>query len=706
MDISREALRNAEDLVFGLDIGTRSIVGTVGYMGAGGFKVVDIVTKEHETRAMLDGQIHDINKVGETIRYVKHELEKKIGKPLRDVCIAAAGRVLKTVLMHEDYIFEEEMKINSEHIYTLDLLTVEKAHKQLAKENAEYKFYCVGYTPVKYYLNDYEIGNLEGHKAQKIGVDLLATFLPEEVVDGLYSAVDYAGLSVANLTLEPIAAMNVAIPENFRLLNIGLVDVGAGTSDICITKDGSVTAYGMIPSAGDELTEIIAKTYLVDFLSAEKIKLAAGKKKTITYKDVLGISHKVTPADVQALLEIQVDKITGEVAKKICELNGGKPVSAVFVVGGGGKFPGFTRLLAKHLGIAEERVALRGEEVLREIEFMTEVKKDPLLVTPIGICINYYNQKNNFIFATINGERIKLYDNNHLTVVDAVVQAGMPNDCLFPKRGKELTFTVNGKSRLVRGEAGEPAVIKLNGASVGINARITKNDIIEISESTAGEEGCITVGELEEYKSTVNFKVNDINISCPKYAYVNGVMQPADYGIKQDDKVVMENYYSLKQLFDFMDIDMVGKKILVNNAPADENTIVYENFDVKYSDAMLRYEDLQEAEPQDIKPEKTAVPIEPVSEKQYEAPAEKTNQPEAAIMPDKEEPVDITVIINNTPVTLSGKSSYVFVNIFDFYPFDLTKANGVELITRTNGRQAEFTAQLNDGDVIELYWRK
>lgn len=86
--------------------------------------------------------------------------------------------------------------------------------------------------------------------------------MPEEVVDGLYAAVEIAGLEVANLTLEPIAAMNVAIPENFRLLNIALVDVGAGTSDICITKDGSIIAYGMIPCAGDEISETIANITL------------------------------------------------------------------------------------------------------------------------------------------------------------------------------------------------------------------------------------------------------------------------------------------------------------------------------------------------------------------------------------------------------------------------------------------------------------
>ena len=65
--------------------------------------------------------------------------------------------------------------------------------------------------------------------------------------------------------------------------------------------------------------------------------------------------------------------------------------------------------LAGHLDLPTERVALRGEEVLKEVTFEQEdIKKDPLLVTPIGICLNYYEQKNNFIMVRFNGERLKL----------------------------------------------------------------------------------------------------------------------------------------------------------------------------------------------------------------------------------------------------------------------------------------------------------
>ena len=74
-----------DDFVFGLDIGTRNVVGTVGYMKNGRFQAAAIVSKEHETRAMLDGQIHDIGKVGDTIRTIKHELESENRGSLQDM---------------------------------------------------------------------------------------------------------------------------------------------------------------------------------------------------------------------------------------------------------------------------------------------------------------------------------------------------------------------------------------------------------------------------------------------------------------------------------------------------------------------------------------------------------------------------------------------------------------------------------------------
>lgn len=592
-----ENIKFPERMVFGLDIGTRSVVGTVGYMDHKKFKVAAQCVKEHDTRAMIDGQIHDIAKVGQVIYKVKTELETMLNRPLTDVCIAAAGRVLKTLTIHVEHEFEEETPITNEHVYSLDMLGIENAHEKLMEEDSGIHFFCVGYSVVKYYLNEYEIHQLEGHRARKIAADVLATFLPEEVVNSLHASVEEAQLKVANLTLEPIAAIQLAIPEQFRLLNIALVDIGAGTSDICITKDGSITAYGMIPVAGDELTEILVREFLVDFKTGEKIKIASGKKKTFTYKDIIGISHKITQAEVLSLLNPVLDRMAESIALKIKELNGGKSVSAVFVVGGGGKIVGFTDMLAEKLGIQKERVALRGSEVMGNIDFLSQnIKKDSLLVTPIGICLNFYNQKNSFIFMYFNGERIKLYDNDKLTVMDAAIQADYPNDCLFPRRGKDLVFRVNGKQRIVRGLPGDGATILLNGEEVSLQAAIKQNDRVIIRDSTVGPAAICAIGELPEYDGSIVFEVMDKKITCPKFAQVNGNLESAYYEIKQNDRIEFLNYYTVEQLVQFLDIDIESMKLYVNNRAAGLQDKVYENFSFRWEQLTGTYQDLEESE--------------------------------------------------------------------------------------------------------------
>ena len=734
---------NGVPLVFGLDIGTRNVVGTVGYKEENEFVVAAQFIKQHETRSMLDGQIHDIRRVGRTIHAVKRQLEEQLNMKLEETCIAAAGRVLKTVNTIVEYEYPEETVVTGEDIHTMDLLGVEKAQRILNESNdTKFKFYCVGYSVVKYYLNGDVISNLEGHKADVISEEIIATFLPEDVVDGLYSAVEFAGMKVANLTLEPIAAINVAIPEAFRMLNIALVDVGAGTSDISITKDGSIIAYGMIPSAGDEITEAIVQHYLVDFKTAEYIKLASTTEETIDYQDIMMIKHTIPSTEVWELVEPLVNKLTKDIADKIKELNGDKSVSATFVVGGGGKVHGFVENLAEELELPKERVALRGEEVLQEVRFeQQEIKKDPLLVTPIGICLNYYDQKNNFIFVRFNGERIKLYDNSKLTVVDAALQAGFPKDQLFPRRGKEINFTVNGRKRIARGDAGEAAVIRVNGKHANINTPLEPNMEITIEPSTAGEAATYRLEQLEEYgTATLSFVVNGKMVTCPKFAEVNGSLEPPYYEIKENDTIEMRGFYTVGQVMEFMDVEIdMDQEILVNNKPADLGTLVYENFSIDWT--VLSYRTTQETEEVEIdeKPEET-VEKEPEStnfvenswlqEEAFEEEKELTQEeleqkfyesqkaadndirptiqrrPEVQVKAPKQEVVTVNVMVNGMPVAMMGKASYIFVDVFDQINFNLNEGNGRAIATKLNGEDAAYTAELSDGDVIEIYWQE
>ncbi len=735
-----ETMKFPGKLIFGLDIGTRSVVGTVGYRVGEKFHVVSQSIREHGTRAMLDGQIHDIYKVGATINDVKTELEQRVGRTLKDVCIAAAGRVLRTVTVRIDTDLESDREVGGEDIYALDSLGVEKAYEEFLDSNdSDMKFYCVGYSVVRYYMNGYAMGNLEGHRARTIGADIIATFLPEDVVDGLYRAVDLAGLDVVNLTLEPIAAIQVAIPEMYRMLNIALVDVGAGTSDISITKDGSIIAYGMIPVAGDSLTEVIAKHCLVDFATAEQIKRDTGTKEQIEYKDIMGLSQIISTAEIEEVTSQMIADMTGRVADKIRELNGGKAVSAVFVVGGGGTLPGYTAALAGKLGIQKERVAVRGKEVMQNIEFLeADARKDSLMVTPIGICLSFYEQSNNFIFVYFNDQRIKIYDNNKVAVVDAAMQAEFANDGLFPKRGKELNYTVNGKQRITRGALGESAVITVNGNEADIHTPIHANDQIKVVESTAGEAAHLDIEQLPEFGAVMRVEVNDKQVDLPKFASVNGNLQSGYYSIQEGDSIEILNYYTVRQIAEFMDVIINQEmNIYVNNKLADMDSMVYENFSVIWTMEQLQLSDRDKYEnempdtfaklPEDDgtyqrkddpdnewqEPDGNIEEAAEVSDEENEEESEEETDKAAGTSGEIEkekvletEGMSIYVTVNGDMVHLTGKMSYVFVDVFEHIDFDLSKPQGSGIVTKLNGRDAQYMEEIRSGDMIEIYWRR
>ena len=66
---------------------------------------------------------------------------------------------------------------------------------------------------------------------------------------------------------------------------------------------------------------------------------------------------------------------------------------------------------------------------------------------------------------------------------------------------------------------------------------------------------------------------------------------------------------------------------------------------------------------------------------------------------------DLHVIGNGYPLTLRGKASYVYVDVFDYIEFDLSKPKGSMVITKLNGGPAEYLKEIHDGDVIEVYWK-
>ena len=367
-------------------------------------------------------------------------------------------------------------------------------------------------------------------------------------------------------------------------------------------------------------------------------------------------------------------ELARQIAEKIIKLNGNKSVSAIFIVGGGGKNPDFPKILSECAHLAKDRVALRGAEVLNDVHFLEEgIVKDPMLVTPIGICLNYYEQNNNFIFVKCNDDLVKLYDNGRLTVMDAAMGIGFPNENLFPKRGKELDFTVNGRRRLIRGEAGESAVITINGKPASIASPVVRNDDIRITESTAGADAHARIGDLGDVGGSIVFYVNGKKVSCPKLVTNGTELVTEMYDIKSGDDIKVLDYYTVDKLVEFMDVDREGT-VMVNNIIALGDEKLYDNFTVDFG---ITNADLTAAERE--------------SGNLAKQEAEEIGR-------------NITVNVNGQDVVLSGHAKYTFVNILDFYHFDIAEGNGRTLIMTVNGADAEFVTPVADGDKVELKW--
>lgn len=486
-----------KDLVFALDIGTRSVVGVVGRPVGERFKVLAIEAEEHGKRAMLDGQIDDIDQVAALARTVTGRLESKLEVRLSRVCVAAAGRALRTQRGSFSLELPEKQSIGAEQISRLEAGAVSAAEEALQEDEEERRaFFLVGYTVAQYRLDNYPLTTLQHHNGKKAEADVVATFLPGEVVESLYAAMRGAGLQVASMTLEPIAAMNAAIPAELRLLNLALVDIGAGTSDIALCRDGSVVGYTMATVAGDEITEAIMRAFLVDFHTAEEIKRALNTGGEIHYTDILGLEADVSPEEVGRAIQEPMERLAGEIARQVVEVNGGPP-SALFLAGGGSKLSGLRVKVAATLGMDERRVATAGNNFSKSA-FSEELDlENPEYATPLGIAVSAgMGLINDSYVVLLNGEPAKLFRNGALTLQDILLMNGYTYADMLGRTGQSLSVTLNGKRAVFRGEPAAPAVLRLNGEEASITARVHAGDRIEFTPARSGAPASKTLGEL------------------------------------------------------------------------------------------------------------------------------------------------------------------------------------------------------------------
>lgn len=679
------AKKKQGDLIFALDIGTRSVVGVLAKKTPGGCSILDMETILHKTRSMSDGQIEDIEAVTADVKRVRRALEARNNVTLSRACVAAAGRTLKTLRASWQHTLPKDKLITAEALAAAELDAVRRTCETFSKENAEgAAFYCVGHSVIKRTLDGFEMPKPEGHRGESLVTEIIAAFLPANVVECLCTVVENSGMEVSGLTLEPIAAMNAVVPPELRIINLALCDIGAGTSDVAVSRDGSVTAYGMATTAGDEITEALMKGLLVDFPTAEMIKTSPEEE--ISYKNILALTEKITQSHVDEIIAPAVRELAKTVADEILKANGEVP-QAVFLVGGSSKLRSLPRFVSEELGLDVNRIIAGSRDTLRGIIAPDEMALGGEHSTPVGIAVSAgEGVQYDFTTITINGKKYRAPDTSRLTVFELLSFAKIKPEHLIAGAGKSLSFTLLGEKKTLRGEPAKPSEITVNGEPASLNAPVRKGDEISV---VIARKGADADARLSDYFDMSRVKSVTVTLNGEKhragcYFLINEREITTDRHIKEGDNIALVDIHTLAELLESLSVDDTGD-FLVNDDPQSSD------YTLQSGDVITRKipEPIKQSEPQ------------PVSEK----PSEPLAAPIAPETETASNAANPTITVNGIkaefPVRPDGRPP-IFLDVVAAFADNPTEMLKNASIISLNGKMARLDEVIHGGDVIVI----
>ncbi|MEC5421899.1 cell division protein FtsA [Virgibacillus sp. C22-A2] len=705
--------------VFALDIGTRSVTGILMEKLNDKFEVLDYHTIEHKERSMRDGQIHNVIAVSDVIGEVKEILEQRSERKLKRVCVAAAGRALKTTQAQAEISLNQQPITNGDTIKHLELSAVQAAQLKLAQLENSYdytNYYCVGYSVLHYKIDQDQIGSLIDQSGEVASVEIIATFLPKIVVESLLASLTRADLEMEALTLEPIAAIHVLIPESMRRLNVALVDIGAGTSDIAITDKGTVAAYGMVPKAGDAITEAISDSYLLDFPMAEQMKRNIVTNGSAVIKDILGFESSITYETLITDVSSKVEELAASIAEEIIQLNS-KPPKAVMLVGGGSLTPDITSAIASKLQLPANRVAVRGIDAIQELNKNEKLPSGPDFVTPIGIAIAAKQNPVHYITIVVNERTIRMFEMKQLTVGDCLVQAGIDINMHYGRPGIASIVSINGKAITLPGEYGTPPAIYLNNERVTVDSHIQNGDTVTIDKGKDGREPRVSLNELIEELPSLSIYYNESKYKLTTDFYVNNQLKSKEYTVQDKDNIVLNQIRTVGDFITKIGTDQIGNtkdfSLFINNKKTTiligEAKIIVNDNKVKL-DYLLKPNDrlyisaAKEPRVVDLLNQldnnywnriEVTFNGEPITMKQQRLLITRENtelNPDSLLKPD-----------DFIEIKEKNHDPFIFQDVFRYVDIDRTSASGKFKLSK-NDQSTTFDDVLHDGDQLRLDW--
>jgi len=383
------------NVAVGLDIGTTKIVAMIGRKNDYG-KMEIMGIGRSKSLGVHRGVVNNITQTIQSIQQAIQDAETSSGMKITEVIVGIAGQHIRS-LQHSDYITrnDSELVIDEDDIDRL----CNQVHKLVMLPGEEIihvlpqDFKVDGQAEVKEPVGMYG-GRLEANFHVVVG--------QVSSIRNIGRCVKSAGLDLSGITLEPLASANAVLSQEEKEAGVALIDIGGGTTDLAIFKDGIIRHTAVIPFGGNVITEDIKEGCSIIEKQAELLKIKFGsawpgenkdneivsipglrgrEPKEITLKNLSKIIHaRVVEIVEQVYLEI---KNYGHEEQK-------KKLIAGIVLTGGGAQLRHLKQLTEYITGMDTRVGYPNEHLAGDTDSETA---SPMYATAVGLVMNILESK-------------------------------------------------------------------------------------------------------------------------------------------------------------------------------------------------------------------------------------------------------------------------------------------------------------------------
>lgn len=380
---------NKENIAVGLDIGTTKIVAMVGKKNEYG-KLEILGLGNAKSLGVKRGVVNNITQTIQSIQSAVIEAENTSGIKIKDVVVGIAGQHIRSI-QHSEYIIRE----NAENVISevdIDLL-INQVQKLSMLPGEE----IIHVLPQEFKIDE-EAGIREpiGMYGRRLEANFHVVVGQSSSIRNAGRCVKDAGLELAGLTLEPLASANAVLSNDEKEAGVALIDIGGGTTDLAIFKDGIIRHTYVVPFGGNVITDDIKEGCSIIEKQAELLKVKFGSawpgenrdNEIVSIPGLRGQDPKeISLKNLSKIIHARVVEIIEMVFEQIKIYGYDNPrkklIAGIVLTGGGAELNHIKQLVEYITGI-DTRVGYPNEHVAGDSAKMVS---RPLYATAVGLTI-------------------------------------------------------------------------------------------------------------------------------------------------------------------------------------------------------------------------------------------------------------------------------------------------------------------------------